>query len=57
MVNGSGSGLTSSGNTLNVSLAVSFPAAFAGTKNIYGYAQSVAGLGSGWQPLGSWTVQ
>jgi hypothetical protein len=55
-LNGAGSSLVTSGNTLTVNLAVSFPARFAGTKKVYGYAQTVAGLGSGWQTLGTWTV-
>jgi hypothetical protein len=44
------------GNTYTLNLVVSFPAAFAGLKNIYGYATNLAGLNSMWQPLGTWTV-
>jgi hypothetical protein len=56
-VNGLGSSVTTSGDTLSVQLAVSFPSGFVGAKNVYGYAQTTAGLGSGWQLLGTWTVQ
>ncbi len=55
-VNGAGSSLVVSANTLILNLAVSFPAAFTGAKNLYGYAQTVAGVGSGWQTLGTWNV-
>ncbi len=55
-VNASGSNITAFGNTLTVGLNVSFPAGFAGAKNVYGYAQTYAGLNSGWQTLGSWSA-
>jgi hypothetical protein len=44
-----------SGNTLTVSLAITFKAAFIGAKNTFGEAQNAAG-DSGWSLLGSWTV-
>ena len=56
IINGSGSSSSISGNTATVNLAVTFQAAFAGTKNIYGLAQNIAGLNSGWQILGTWTT-
>ncbi len=48
--------MTAFGNTLTVGLNVSFPAGFAGAKNVYGFAQAYAGLNSGWQTLGSWSA-
>jgi sugar lactone lactonase YvrE len=47
---------TLSGNTYTLQLAISFQAGFAGGKNVYGYASTQAGLNSGWQSLGIWTV-
>jgi len=44
-----------SGNTLTLSLAVTFKPAFAGDKNIYLYA-STGTANSGWQDRGDWTV-
>ena len=55
-LNGPGSSLTASGTNLTLNLAFTFKAAFAGAKSVYGYAQTAAGLNSGWQTLGSWTV-
>ena len=51
------SGLSSaSGNgaTLTVDLALSFKAAFVGTKNVYMYAADTTALNSGWQQKGTW---
>jgi hypothetical protein len=45
-----------SGNTLALNLAITFPAGFAGAKHAYAYVQDAGGLNSGWQPLGTWTV-
>jgi hypothetical protein len=45
-----------SGNTLALNLAMTFQASFAGTKNIYMYAEDVSGSNSGWQVAGTWTV-
>ena len=42
-------------NVLTLNLALTFQAAFAGVKNVYGYAQSAAGLTSGWPKLGTWS--
>ena len=44
-----------SGNTLTLSLALSFAPAFAGTQNIYMYVQN-ATLSNGFTPEGTWTV-
>jgi hypothetical protein len=47
---------TPTGNTLTLTLAVTFKPAFAGAKNIYMYAQNATGASSGWQDRGDWTV-
>jgi uncharacterized membrane protein len=44
-----------SGNTLTLTLALTFTPAFNGAKNLYTYAQG-AGANSGWQTRGTWTV-
>ncbi len=44
-----------SGNTLTVNLAVTFKAAFNGTRNIFMYGTNGT-LNSGWQDRGDWTV-
>jgi glucose/arabinose dehydrogenase len=45
-----------SGNTLTLTLAVTFKPAFNGAKNIYTYAENGSGINSGWQLRGTWTV-
>jgi hypothetical protein len=45
-----------SGNTLTLTLALTFTPAFNGAKNVYVYAQNGAGVNSGWQTRGTWTV-
>jgi hypothetical protein len=50
---GSSSGVLS-GNAYTVNLAITFESGFAGAKNIYSLASSLAGLSSGWQTLGTW---
>jgi hypothetical protein len=55
-VNGATSSLLASGSTLTLNLAMTFPASFAGAKGVYAYAQSAAGINSGWTALGTWTV-
>jgi uncharacterized repeat protein (TIGR01451 family) len=45
-----------SGNTLTLTLAMTFPPAYAGAKNIYMFASDVSGANSGWQQEGTWTV-
>ncbi len=54
--NGAVSGFVQSGNTLTVNLALTFKPAFAGSRNVYGYAATAAGLNTGWATLGTWTV-
>jgi hypothetical protein len=50
------SGSTDPGNQtcLLWNAQLSFPSSFTGTKNIYGYAETVDGLNSLWQTLGTW---
>jgi hypothetical protein len=56
MVNVGASSGTLSGNTYTLNLAITFQAAFNGTKSIYSYATSLSGLNSAWQTMGAWTV-
>jgi hypothetical protein len=44
------------GNTLTLTLPMTFSSGYAGAKNIYMYAADVAGSNSGWQQQGTWTV-
>jgi hypothetical protein len=55
-LNAAATSVVLNGNTLKLSLALTFQAAFAGAKNIYLYAGDVSGANSGWQQLGTWTV-
>ncbi len=55
-VNAAATTVLLSGNTLTLNLAMTFQAAFAGTKNIYQYAGDLSGADSVWQELGTWTV-
>jgi hypothetical protein len=52
-----GSSVTASGNSLTLNLAMTLRAAYAGTKNVYMYAQNASGVNSGWQTRGTWTVR
>ena len=45
-----------SGTTLTLNLAMSFTGAFTGAKDVYLYGANTAGLNSGWQQRGTWTV-
>ena len=47
---------TLNGNTLTLTLPMTFLPAYAGAKNIYMYAADLSGSNSGWQQPGSWTV-
>jgi uncharacterized membrane protein/fibronectin type 3 domain-containing protein len=47
--------VSSSGNTMTLSLTLTFTPSFAGTKNIYMYG-SDASANSGWQTRGTWTT-
>jgi hypothetical protein len=54
-VNVGASSASMSGNTLTLNLALSFTAAFAGTKNVYMEVEN-ATHDSGWTQFGAWTV-
>jgi parallel beta-helix repeat protein len=45
-----------SGDTLTVTIPVTFAAAFAGAKTTWGYANDQTGFSNGYQVTGSWTV-
>ncbi len=47
---------STSGNTMVVSLAVTFKPGYSGQKFVYGYASDNPGKVSGWQTIGSWFV-
>jgi streptogramin lyase len=54
-LNGTGSSISSNGNTLTLTLSITFNAAFAGNKAVYMAARSKT-QNSGWQALGTWNV-
>jgi len=57
-VNAAGSEASGSGNTLTLTLNINFSAAFDGNRVIYAAARDAAEANnSGWQAVGSWTVQ
>ncbi len=56
-VNAAGSSVTHNGNTLTLTLHLSFSSAFVGNKLLYTAARDTGNGTSGWQPLGTWTVQ
>jgi hypothetical protein len=45
-----------SGNTLTLTLPMTFQPSFGGAKNIYMYAGDISGTNTGWQQRGTWTV-
>jgi glucose/arabinose dehydrogenase len=45
-----------SGTALTLNLAMSFSSTFSGAKTVYLYAANAAGINSGWQSRGTWTV-
>src|SRR5688572_13206558 len=55
-VNAASSSVSSSSTNLTLNLAMSFTGGYSGTKSVFGFATDQAGLDSGWQTLGSWTV-
>jgi hypothetical protein len=54
---GTGSSASGSGNTLTLTLNMSFKPSFAGNRAFYLAARDMAEHNSGWQALGTWTVQ
>jgi len=55
-ISGLGSSVSGNGNTLTVTLAITFASSFAGNKVIYTSAQDKSSANSGWQVLGTWGV-
>jgi hypothetical protein len=55
-VSGSGSSVTLSGNTLTLTLAVTFSSSYAGAKTIYMQTTTQEGLDTSMQPRGSWII-
>jgi hypothetical protein len=55
-VDGAASSVSGSGNTLTLSLSISFQPGFTGNKNVFGLAQDLGGLLSGWRVIGSWMI-
>ncbi len=56
VLKGAGSAISGSGNTLTMTLSLSFKSGFSGAKRIFMNAFDTAGLSGGWQDRGSWTV-
>jgi len=54
-ITGKGSSVSGSGNTLTLTLAVTFASSFAGNQVLYTAARSNSG-NSGWQAIGTWNV-
>ncbi len=54
-IDGPASSVSKAGNNLTLNLAITFTAAFSGTKTFLGYASDTSAA-SGWQNLASWTV-
>ncbi|HYW44248.1 MAG TPA: VCBS repeat-containing protein [Bryobacteraceae bacterium] len=55
-ITGANSSVNGSGNTLTLTLAITFSASFPGNKIFYLSAQDKASNNSGWQALGTWGV-
>ena len=56
IISGAGSSVSGSRNTMNLTLNMTFPASFAGTKIIYAAARDSVENNSGWQRMGVWKV-
>jgi hypothetical protein len=55
-LNVASSAISGNGNTLTVTVPITFTQAFAGNKNVYMWASTVAGVNTGYQQRGTWTV-
>jgi hypothetical protein len=55
-INGANSSATANGNTLTLTLAITFSASFGGNKVVYTSAADKSGANSGWQTLAVWNV-
>jgi len=57
-VSATGSTVTPSANTLNLTLNITFTAGFTGNRVMYAGARDIAGgNNTDWQAIGTWTVQ
>ena len=52
-----GSSRSTSGNTMTLTMNITFYAGFTGRKIIYGATQTLGGGNSGWHAVGAWTIQ
>jgi hypothetical protein len=50
------SSASAAGNSLTLSVTITFTSGFAGTKSIYGLVQDLGGVTSGWVTMGAWNV-
>ena len=55
-INGAQSSVSGGGNSLTLTLAITFSASFTGNKVVYLSAQDQSSTNSGWQALGTWGV-
>ena len=55
-INGTGSSVSGSGNTLTLTLAITFNSKFVGNKVTFVAARNNSGGNSGWQAMGTWDV-
>ncbi len=55
-INGTGSSVAASGNSLTLNLNITFKSAFAGNRIFYMAAQDNTPANSGWKPLGTWNI-
>ena len=55
-INGTGSSVSASGNTLTLTLAIAFSSGFTGNRVVYLAARNNSTGNSGWQALGTWYV-
>ncbi len=52
-----GSSRSISGNTMTLTVKITFKAGFVGRKIIYGGTQTLGGANSGWHAMGAWVIQ
>jgi hypothetical protein len=55
-INGTGSSVSGAGNTLTLTLSITFASGFAGNQIVYTAARNSSTGNSGWQALGTWNV-
>ena len=55
-LNGAGSAVSTSGNTLTMTLPLTFTTSFGGARSVFLYARDTNNVDSGTQQRGSWTV-